>query len=264
MPRSGSVQLLPGWRLVTRSGIVVDDLGVVRPAPGGSVLERRAILEEVERRRARVREQLETALAAVTGPALRSAAGSRLAQAREAVEAARRARRLADDLERSAASSTENAGRELAWQEALLERARGEAAAGAEEARLRTEELAAHDRASAGDGEGQGDRAAVAAIDARLAALRDERDGLARRAADARATRERPSNAPARRGRPGPRRGSHRRAGTRRGELGLTGRDVDLAAERERHSTATGGRQARLRQDARPSRAPSPRRPSRT
>ncbi len=243
-------QLLPGWRLVTRSGIVVDDLGVVRPAPGVSVLERRATLEEVERRRARVREQLETALAAVTESGAASSAADPASR--------RRARRSRPPGGRGASPMTSNArrparprtpggswpGRRPSWSAPGAE-----AAAGAEEARLRTEELAAHDRASAGDGEGQGDRAAVAAVDARLAALRDERDGLARRAADARATRERALET-RRRAEVGLGLAEARLQELEGEELGLSGRDVDLAAERERLSTALADGQARLRQAA--------------
>ena len=48
-----------GWRLVTRAGVVVDDLAVIRPAPGVSTLERRAALDEVTRQLARVSAELE-------------------------------------------------------------------------------------------------------------------------------------------------------------------------------------------------------------
>jgi chromosome segregation protein len=239
-------QLPPGWRLVTRSGVVVDDLGVVRPAPGASILERRAMLVDVARRSTQASEQLAVAQAAAEeAAAARATVETRLSRAREALESARRARRLADEQERSAAGTAENAGRELAWQEALLERAGAEAAAAAEEARLRTDELAGHDEAGAGELAGQGDRAALAAVEARLAVLREEREVVARRAAEARAARERALE-------------ERRRAEVGLGlararlreldddDLALSAREADLAAEQERRATVLAATQGRL------------------
>ncbi len=120
--------LPPGWRLVTKDGVVVDDLGVIRPAPAVSTLERRAARDEVVRRQERVAAELESATArAAAAQGARSAAEAAVGAARAALDTARRARRVADETERSAASAAENAARELAWQEALLERARSEA-----------------------------------------------------------------------------------------------------------------------------------------
>ena len=84
----------------------------------------------------------------------------RCVAAREALDAARRTRRVADEADRTAASAAENAARELAWQEALLERARDEAATAREEARQRAAELTAFDESRTG--EGASDRGQVA------------------------------------------------------------------------------------------------------
>jgi chromosome segregation protein len=242
--------LPPGWRLITKAGVVLDDLGVIRPAPGVSMLERRAVLDEVRRGLGRVRSELEsaagTAAEAATG---RGAAEVRVGVARESLDAARRSRRLADEGDRTAASAAENAAREQAWQEALLDRARAEAAAAAEEARLRAEELRMLDEAGAEGGEGRVDQAALSALDLRIAGLRDERDGLARRAAEARGARELALE-DRRRAEVGLGLADARLEELDREDLALGGRDADLAAERERLSATLAAAQARQRQAA--------------
>ena len=89
-----------GWRLVTRAGMVVDDLAVVRPAPGVSTLERRAALDDVTRQSTRLDADLESAAtAAAEAAAARSRADARVAAASVALDAARRSRRLADEAD---------------------------------------------------------------------------------------------------------------------------------------------------------------------
>ncbi len=229
--------LPPGWRIVTRDGLVIDDLGVLRPAPGVSLLERRATRDEVDRR-------LEHALVDLAGATTRAAAaedaraaaGTATRSARERLDAARRTRRVADEADRTAASAAENAARELAWQEALLERARDEASAAAVEARQRSAELSDLDASQAGEDASPGARTALEALEARTAALRRERDAAADVAAEARAVRDLALE-------------ERRRAEVGLGlaearleeldgeEVALSGRDADLVAERERLAT---------------------------
>ncbi len=242
--------LPPGWRVVTRAGQVVDDLGVIRPAPGVSTLERRASRDDVSRRLDRARSQLEAAAArAVTAEASRAAAETRVAAARDALDAARRARRVADEADRSAASAAENAARELAWQEALLVRAETEATAAAEEARQRGEELRRLDATGAGEDAGPADHEALAALEARLASRREERDRIAAAAAAARAVRDR-AEEERRRAEVGLGLAEARLEELAREELSLSGREADLVAERERLARELAAAQARQRQEA--------------
>ena len=226
--------LPPGWRLVTRDGIVVDDLGVMHPAPGVSTLERRAVRDEVVRRVERVTAELEMAgqRAQATAQA-RTDAEAAVRTARETLDRARRARRVADETDRAAASAAENAARELAWQEALLERARAEAATATEEAGQRAAELTAFDASQTGAGASDEARSALEALETRVAALRSERDVAAEVAGEARAARDRAVE-------------DRRRAEVALGlaearveeldgdEVALSGRDADLVTERER------------------------------
>jgi chromosome segregation protein len=241
--------LLPtGWRLVTRSGVIVDDMAVVRPAPGVSMLERRAALDDVTRRADGVRAELDVAAATAAGSeAARLATETRVAETRDALDAARRTRRMADEADRSAASAAENASRELAWQEALLERATRESAAAAQDAESRASELRELDQDGAGERGSPTDRQALAALEARVVAARQERDRLARLAGDARAARERVLE-------------EHRRAEVGLGlaearlqeldrdDAGLSGREADIAAQRERLAAVLAAAQARQRQ----------------
>jgi chromosome segregation protein len=184
--------LPPGWRLVTRDGVVLDDLAVVRPAPGVSKLERRAVRDEIVRRLERLGPELEAARdAATTADRAREQAEAQVATARDALDAARRARRLADETDRSAASAAENAGRERAWQEATLERARADAEMAARESASRSAELAKLDAVGRGDDAGLIDHEALAALEARIGSLRAERDQLARAVSEGRDVRER-------------------------------------------------------------------------
>ncbi len=229
--------LPPGWRLVTRDGLVIDDLGVLRPAPGVSLLERRATRDEVDRRLERALADLAGATARAAGAQdVRAAADTATRSARERLDAARRTRRVADEADRTAASAAENAARELAWQEALLERARDEASAAAAEARQRSAELRDLDESQVGEDASPEARTALEALEARTAALRRERDTAADVAAETRAVRDRAME-------------ERRRAEVGLGlaearleeldgeEVALSGRDADLVAERERLAT---------------------------
>ena len=242
--------LPPGWRLVTKEGVVVDDLGVIRPAPAVSTLERRAARDEVVRRQQRVATELEAAAArAAAAQEARSAAETAVGVARAALDSARRDRRVADETERSAASTAENAARELAWQEALLERARSEAATASEESRQRTAELKDLDDSHAGEAASPQARSALEALEARVATLRRERDTAADVAGEARAARDRA-------------REDRRRAEVSLGlaearieeldreEVALSGRDADLVAERERLATELAAAQAILQRES--------------
>ena len=237
-----------GWRVVTRAGMVVDDLAVVRPAPGVSTLERRAALDDVTRQSTRLDADLESAAtAAAEAAAARSRADARVAAASVALDAARRSRRLADEADRSAASVAENAARERAWQEALLGRAQAEAAAAAEESALRAEELRTLDVATPGERRGTIDTAALQALEARAVTLRAERDRLARSAAESRAVREQALEE-RRRAEVGLGLAEARLEELDRDEMALSGREADLAAERERLAAAIAVAQARQRQ----------------
>jgi chromosome segregation protein len=239
--------LPPGWRLVTRDGRVVDDLGVIRPAPGASTLERRATRDEVDRRLERVQADLEAATAgAAAAQAARAAAESAVQAARAALDVARRARRVADEADRAAASAAENAARELAWQEALLERARTEAATASAEARQRSAELADLDDSQAGEGAGPEARSALEALDARVAVLRRERDAAASVAREARAARDRAME-DRRRAEVGLGLAEARIEELGRDELALSGREADLISERERLAGELAAAQGRQR-----------------
>jgi chromosome segregation protein len=173
----------PGWIAVTRDGsAAVSDLGVTFGAVE-SVLERRA---EAARLAGDV-AALEAGLADLRGAAVRLAADARTAA--EAVEAARTeesraggARRAAEEAERLSARQLETVVREASWHEAQAERL----AAELERARLavlpEAEEDTTDGRASSADTDPTdtaSDGAALAAWEARAAALRARRDRLA-------------------------------------------------------------------------------------
>ncbi len=243
-------QLPPGWRVVTRDGVVIDDVGVVRPAPGVSTLERRATRDELGRRLQRTRLELETATerATVAGEG-RAAADEAVAAARTALDAARRARRVADETDRSVASAAENAARELAWQEAVLERAAAEAATVAEAAGQRAAQLAAYDERQTGVSASDEVRAALAAVEARLAALRQERDAAARAAGETRAARDRAME-DRRRAEVALGLAEGRIEELARDEVALSGRDADLVTERERLGGELAAAQAKQKREA--------------
>jgi chromosome segregation protein len=179
-----------GWRLVTPSGEVLDDLGVVRPAPRSSLLGLQSERDDVGRLLARASGELERVEAelAAAREHLRSVARA-IDDGRDALESARRERRVAEEQERAADRGAESAARESAWAAALLERARRAVAVAEAEAAARSSELAAFD-ASLGDDSGRVDAQAVAAAEARVAALRRERDVAARAASVATAAHE--------------------------------------------------------------------------
>ena len=226
-------QLAPGWRLVTRDGIVLDDVGVIRPAPADSTLERRAARDDVARRLERAEAELERATA--RGEAAieaREVATAAVRAAREQLDSARRVRRVADETDRAAASAAENAARELAWQEALLERARADAATAAEEATQRAAELSTFDEGQTGADVSEQAKAALAALEERVAALRTERDTAARLAGEARTARDRALE-DRRRAEVASGLAEARVEELDRDEVALSGREADLVTEGE-------------------------------
>jgi len=226
--------LPPGWRLVTRDGVVIDDVGVIRPAPGVSTLERRATRDDVARRQERAGHELGAASArAAEAQETRSKAEASVRTARETLDIARRARRVADETDRSAASAAENAARELAWQEALLERAGTEAATASAESGQRAAELRDLDDSQAGEDASPEARTALEALDARVAALREERDAAAAVAGEARSARDRAME-DRRRAEVALGLAEARAEELDRDEVALSGRDADLVTERER------------------------------
>ncbi len=228
------VDLPPGWRLVTRDGVVIDDMGVIHPAPGASTLERRATLDEVARRLERTETELQAAAAtADAAEKAGTAAVERSQSTREALDAARRERRVADETDRSAASAAENATRDLAWQEAVLERAEGDAATAREEAALRAAGLKDFDEHQSGEGASDEVRDALAALEARVTALRGERDAAASVAGEARTARDRAME-DRRRAEVALGLAEARIEELERDEVGLSGREADLVTERER------------------------------
>jgi len=231
----GARELLPpGWRLVTRDGVVVDDVGVIRPAPVISTLERRATRDEVVRRQERASTELESATTgAVKAKAARVAADGAVVSAREALDAARRTRRMADESDRSAASAAENAARELAWQEALLERAQTESTTAIEEAAQRSTELTSYDEKQTGEGASDEASAALEALEARVTALKGDRDLAAHVAGEARTARDRAME-DRRRAEVALGLAENRIEELGRDEVALSGRDADLVTERER------------------------------
>ncbi len=123
--------VLPGgWSVVTLTGEVVRDDGLVRLGKRESVLERRAAAEAAAEAVRGLEARLGEAVAARdAADATRREGRSALERARAAVEAARRTRRVADEADRSAARTAETAAREAAWQAAQLERIGAVAAA---------------------------------------------------------------------------------------------------------------------------------------
>ncbi len=225
---------------------MVDDVGVIRPTPGSSTLERRAARDDLARRIERTRTGLEAAEArAGETRALRSEAESRVAGANEALEAARRERRIADGAERSTASTAENAARELAWQEAMLERVRAEAELASAESETLARDLSALDASMPDRVADPTARRALAALDARVAGLRAERDRAAAVATAARAERERALEEQ-RRAEVGLGLAEARIAELDGSETALAGREADVAAGRERSAAALASAQARL------------------
>jgi chromosome segregation protein len=235
-----------GWRVVTRSGLVVDDLGVIRPAPQASMLERRASRDEVARRLEQaVAELAAVGVRAAEAEAAHASAEDAVVRAREVLEAARRARRVDDEADRVAASAAVGAARELAWQEALLQRAEAEADATAEEARQSAAELErlddARDRAEAGLAE----PATLAALEERLVALRQERDRLAALVREARAVHD-AALEERRRAEVGLGLAEARIEELDREEARLIGREADVSAEGERLARELAGAGERL------------------
>ena len=236
--------LPPGWRLVTRDGVVLDDLGVLRPAAADLARSTGARPSRTWRRvGGPASAALAEAEARTAGGRLRvDEATRRLEAAQARLEDARRARRVADDEERAAATAATDTARERAWQAALLERARGRGACGTDGGRVprRTSSRPSTPRppspvrpSRATDRRSR--RAAdLRALDERVATLRAERDARGARG-ERRAGRPRPraraaaSRRDRRRAGPGAARGA-RRATWQRSRA----READLAAARDR------------------------------
>ena len=243
-------QLAPGWRLVTRAGELVTDEGLVRVGPAASQLERQAELRSFHADRARVADEVggleraRTSAETSRGTSLRA-----LHEARAALEAARRSRRVAEEQERSTGRADEAAARDGAWQSAVLERLREQvASAAADLARLEEARPAAAEAVGPATVTGTGaaglspspmpdwerDVAALQANVAALQAARDERaselDALTRRNLAADEARRRAEIAASM---------DERRLADLEAEAGrLVGTESDLAAIRERVSTA--------------------------
>ena len=192
-----ALDLLPvlphGWSVVTLTGEVVRDDGLVRLGKRESVLERRAAAESAAGAVRGLEARLGEAVAARdAADATRREARSALERARAAVESARRTRRVADEADRSAARIAETAAREAAWQAAQLERIGAVAAAAGREL-AEMEAAAAAGRATEEQGSGSGTdveryRAQIAAMARRVRELGAARD---RRAAEADEARRR-------------------------------------------------------------------------
>ena len=228
-------ELPAGWRVVTRDGVVLDDVGVVRPPPGSSLLEQRALREDIARRVEQMAPELELAIARdQAASAARATAEAAIGATREALEAARRVRLVADESERTAASTAENAARERAWQDALIERSTAESAAAQEEAEQRASEIAAFDGAGH-DGQSMDAEAqtALAALEKRMATLRSERDEAAAEVQQTRATRDRALE-DRRKAEVGLGLAEARLEELGRDDLALTEREADLGTQKER------------------------------
>ncbi len=180
-----------GWSLATLDGSRVTDEGVVRLGTARDTLEVRARIMEAERE---VRAAQERAVVAEEALAkaisTRDEARAALHEARGAFEALRRDRRVAEDRARATARAADAAARELAWAMSQTERLGQEADTAAAEVRTRESEAmawrGAHVDAPADDQA----RAQVAALEARVAALREEAERHATAAREARERRD--------------------------------------------------------------------------
>ncbi len=183
--------LAPGWRVATIVGELVTDEGVVSLDPGQETLEIRAQHAELGQAIA----GLEAAVSAAesdraTAAQELEAARSAVAASRASLEAARTRRRVAEERLRSVGRAADTAAREAAWTSQQLERLERDAAAAAADLRSREAEAAAWqgtpDTADAGDQA----RAELAALEARGAALRTERERHATATTAARGRRD--------------------------------------------------------------------------
>ena len=235
--------LPPGWRVATVAGELVSDEGVVALDPGGETLEVRARHDELRR----TISTLDAAVAAAEADGIAAAAeldGARqaVATARAALEPARKARRVAEEQVRGAARAADTATREGSWSASQLERLGQDAAVAAAELASREAEAAAWQDVPPDASAGDQSRAEIDALEARLSALRAERERHAAAAAAARRRREEADDI---------RRRAEVRVGidvTRLGELeretqrlvGVRSEQVDAAARlRERLAAAT-------------------------
>ncbi len=183
--------LPPGWRVTTPRGELVTDDGVVRLDTGNEALELRARRADLERERAAVQVSV-AAAEADRGAALTELEAARAAVAgtRSALDAARKARRVAEERWRGTARAADTAAREQTWTASQLVRLEQDAAAAAADLASRETEAAPWLDTAVDAGAADQTRAEMLALEARLGALRGERDrhaaaaGLARRRRD--------------------------------------------------------------------------------
>ncbi len=183
--------LPPGWRVATIAGELVTDEGVVSLDPGQETLEVRAQHAEL----ALAILSLETAVDAAESDRAAAAmeldvARTAVAASRSALEVARTARRVAEERLRAAGRAADAAAREQAWTAQQLERLERDADAAAADLRSRQAEAAAWQGTAGSAGAGDQARAEIAALEARLSALRTERERHATATDDARRRRD--------------------------------------------------------------------------
>ncbi len=180
-----------GWQVVTAGGSVLTDAGIVRLGIAPDALELRARITEAERAETTAATDLATLedqarLARDEATAARVAADT----ARVALDTARRDRRQVDERARAATRAADAAQREGSWADAQAARLRQETDAA--EAELRTRQAEAAAWSGAPDPAIQDDdwTRQLAALDARLGALRAERDRHTAAAAAGRRARD--------------------------------------------------------------------------
>ena len=183
--------LAPGWRVVTVSGELVTDEGVVALDPGNDTLEVRARHEELRRsvtalEAAVIAAEADRAVAATDLDGARANA----ATSRAALEPARKALRVVEEQLRGVTRTADAALREQAWAESQVERLEREAAAAAADRASREAEAAPWHDVTPDAGGAEHSRAEIKALDARLVALRDEQERHAAAAAVARRRRD--------------------------------------------------------------------------
>lgn len=184
-------RLPAGWQVVTPSGSLLSDVGLVRVGIQQDALELRARVSEAERAEAAAAAESAT-LEEGSRTAREAASAARTAadEARIALDAARRDRRQVDERARATTRAADAAQREGSWAEAQAARLRQEAETA--EAELRTREAEAAAWTAAPEEASQDDDWArqLAALDARLEALRAERDRHAAAATAGRRARD--------------------------------------------------------------------------
>lgn len=233
-------QLAPGWRLVTRTGEVVTEDGLVRVGPPISQLQQQAELRMLESERVRQAESMaRLAAARAEAEIARDMASRALAEARARLDEARRARRIGEERERSAGRASEAAAREGAWQESVLQRSREQVVAATAELQRLEREAATATPMPESDAAGAPDRQ-VATLAARVRSLEATRDE--RVAVLAASNRQRAAAEEAQRRSQIGIAMDERRLGELAADSDRTvGAEADLAAQRERLASALAG-----------------------